>query len=105
MVDVAADDDWLVGRVEKVDGADWRTDDASWVLVAVADSTGGDDEAWADAFIDAEELLVEDEAGDDDDEDASVDVKLACLVSTIVMETETVVASGSSASVDLVTVW
>jgi hypothetical protein len=55
--------------------------------------------------MDEEELLVEDEAGDDDDEDTSVDVKLACLVSTIVMETETVVASGSSASVDLVTVW
>jgi serine/threonine protein phosphatase PrpC len=105
MVDEAEDDDWLVGRVEKVDGADWWTDDASWVLVAVADGTGGDEEAWADAFMDEEELLAEDEAGDDDDEDTSVDVKLACLVSTIVMETETVVASGSSASVDLVTVW
>jgi serine/threonine protein phosphatase PrpC len=106
MVDEAEDDEWLVGRVEKVDGADWRTDDASWVLVAVADGTWGDDEAWADAFMDEEELLVEDEAGDDDDdEDTSVDVKLACLVSTIVMDTETVVASGSSASVDLVTVW
>jgi hypothetical protein len=45
MVDEAEDDDWLVGRVEKVDGADWRTDDASWVLVAVADGTGGDEEA------------------------------------------------------------
>jgi hypothetical protein len=45
MVDVAADDDWLAGRVEKVDKPDWRTDDVFWVLVVVADGTGGDDEA------------------------------------------------------------
>jgi hypothetical protein len=107
MVGMAEDDDLLVGRVEKVDIADSRTDDAAWVLVAVTDGTGGEDEAWADAFRDEEGLLVEDEVGADDDEDTSVDFALACmcLVSTIVMETETVVASGSSASVDLVTVW
>jgi hypothetical protein len=84
----------------KVDWADARTDSASEVLVD--DGTEVVDGALADAFDGREELLAE--ATKDEDE-ALVGFGMACLVSTIVTETETVVASGSSTSVYLVTVW
>ena len=67
--------------------------------VAVAAGLEAEDEAWADAV--EEEVLPESE----DEDDTLVDVALACCVSTIVTETETVVGSGSSTSCDLVTVW
>lgn len=84
----------LVWLVRKVDLADSKTDDAFEVLLAVADAAGAVDEACADACWD-DELLADDEVEDE----------LAWSVLTIVTETETVVGSGFSTSVDLVTVW
>jgi len=84
----------------KVDWADARTDSASEVLVD--DGTEVVDGALADALDGREELLAE---ATKDEGEALVGFGMACLVSTIVTETETVVASGSSTSVDLVTVW
>jgi len=78
-----------------------------WVGVSsdstsVADATEVVDGALADALDGEGELLAE-AAEEEDDE--LVGFGMACFVSTIVTDTETVVASGSSTSVDLVTVW
>jgi len=83
----------LVWWVIQVDWADASTDSASVEVVegAVAEALGGEGELFADASEDEDEALV--------------GFGMACFVSTIVMETETVVASGSSTSVDFVTVW
>jgi hypothetical protein len=89
----------LVGRVIKVEWADESTDSAS-----VEDGVKVVEGALAEALDGEGELLAE--AGEDEGEDegeAFVGFGMACFVSTIVMETETVVASGSSTSVDFVT--
>jgi hypothetical protein len=85
----------LVGRVIKVEWADESTDSAS-----VEDGVKVVEGALAEALDGEGELLAE--AGEDEGE-AFVGFGMACFVSTIVMETETVVASGSSTSVDFVT--
>ena len=87
----------LVGRVIKVDWADESTDSA-----LVEDGDEVVEGALAEASDGEGELLAE--ASEEEDE-ALVGFGMACFVSTMVMETETVVASGSSTSVDLVTVW
>jgi len=84
--------EWLV---IKVDWADERPDSA-----AVEDGVEVVEGAWADAEDGETELLTE--ATEDEDE-ALVGFGIVCFVSTIVMETETVVASGSATSVDFVT--
>jgi hypothetical protein len=81
--------EWLV---IKVDCADESADSA-----LVEDDVKVVEGAWADA---EEELLAE---TSEDEEEASVGFGMECFVSTIVMETETVVASGSATSVDFVT--
>jgi hypothetical protein len=85
---------WSVWRVIQ---ADESTDSAS-----VEDGVRVVEGALVDALEGEGELLTE--AIEDEDE-ALVGFGMACFVSTIVMETETVVASGSSTSVDFVTVW
>jgi hypothetical protein len=80
---------WLV---IKVDWADESTDSAS-----VEDGVKVVEGAWADASDGEGELLAEDE------DETLVGFGMECFVSTIVIETETVVASGSSTSVDFVT--
>lgn len=81
----------LVGRVIKVDWADESTDSA-----LVEDGDEVVEGALAEASDGEGELLA-------DEDEALVGFGMVCLVSTIVMETETVVASGSSTSVDFVT--
>jgi hypothetical protein len=82
----------LVWLVIKVDWADESTDSAS-----VEDGVKVVEGAWADASDGEGELFAEDE----DEDETLVGFGMACFVSTIVMETETVVASSSS--VDFVT--
>lgn len=85
----------LVWRVIKVDWADESTDSAS-----VEDGVKVVEAALAEALDGEGELLAE---TDEDEDEALVGFGIACFVSTMVIETETVVASGSSTSVDFVT--
>jgi hypothetical protein len=87
-----------VWRVIKVDWADASTDSASRVLVE--DGVKVVEGALAEVLDGEGELFEE---ADEDEDEALVGFGMACFVSTMVMETETVVASGSSTSVDLVT--
>jgi hypothetical protein len=84
--------EWLV---IKVDWADEGTESAS-----VEDGVEVVEDAWADAEDDEGELLAE---TSEDEDEPLVGFGIVCFVSTIVMETETVVASGSATSVDFVT--
>lgn len=89
----------LVWRVIQVDWADESTDSAS-----VEDGVEVVEGALADAS-DGDGVLLAESSEDEDEDEALVGFGIACLVSTIVTETETVVASGSSTAVDFVTVW
>lgn len=106
MVAFAGGDDLLlVFWLANVDMADSRTDRASVMSEAVDEDeeTLEDEDALSDAFAEGEGLLVV-LAEAEDGWEACADFALACVVSTMVTETETVVASGSLASEDFVTV-